>query len=136
MGMLGSFPTESGKGQSDPWRPKTLLFPGQAEAGANCLASANSASSSVKSSTDFVWFIHTQWMCVSCSSASEGCWPRGREETGAGSWGCDKVEAILSHALPLAAPKRPELPFALIWLDYEGKHWVTGYLLRSYEGPC
>lgn len=54
----------------------------------------------------------------------------------AGSWGCDKVEAILSHALPLAAPKRPELPFALIWLDYEGKHWVTGYLLRSYEGPC
>lgn len=107
MGMLGSFPIESGKGQSDPWRPKSLLFPGQAEAGANCLASANSASSSVKSSTDFVWFIHTQR-----AAGPEG----GRKR--AGSWGCDKVEAIPSHVLPLAAPRRPELPFAPIWLDY------------------
>lgn len=54
-------------------------------------------------------------VCVSCHPTSEGHWPRVRErKQEAGSWGCGKAEAILSHAVPVAAPEDQSLlPFAL-----------------------
>lgn len=124
--MLGSFPAESGKGQSDPWRLKSYCSQAKRRlVPAVCFFffffCQHCASSSVRSNKDFVWFIHTQCMCFLLSNLrgplAQSRRGNKRQEAGAVT---RLRPSCHMHCLWLLHKTRAYFLCSLIWLDHGG----------------